>query len=161
MPGLDDLAVVPVHHDLAAPAVGDDVDGALDGLDLRRGAGGHVVAVLGRGDGPPLVGGLHVAVGHVWLPQMSDVWRGLPIRGAVVTSVRAHHTDRRRGPTLAPVTAFGGIFRAPKLEGVEESGESGERGRVVGIDLESGVVRLRAARPERPEAQEPSDPPAE
>ena len=53
------------------------------------------------------------------------------------------------------MTAFGGFFRSPKLEGVEESDENGERGRVVGLDLESGVVRLRAARPEKVEEQEP------
>ena len=58
------------------------------------------------------------------------------------------------------MTAFGGIFRTPKLEGVEESEDSGQRGRVVGLDLESGVVRVRAARPEHPEAEESSDPPA-
>ncbi len=45
------------------------------------------------------------------------------------------------------MTAFGGMFRAQKLEGVEESEESGQRGRIVGLDLESGVVRLRAATP--------------
>jgi hypothetical protein len=44
------------------------------------------------------------------------------------------------------VTAFGGIFRSPKLEGVEESDDSGERARLVGLDLETGVVRVRAAR---------------
>jgi hypothetical protein len=59
------------------------------------------------------------------------------------------------------MTAFGGIFRAPKLEGVEDSEDSGQRGRVVGIDLDSGVVRLRAARSEQPEAQEQSDAPGE
>ena len=53
------------------------------------------------------------------------------------------------------MTAFGGIFRGPKLEGVEESEDSGQRGRVVGLDLESGVVRVRAARPDRPETEEP------
>jgi hypothetical protein len=55
------------------------------------------------------------------------------------------------------MTAFGGIFRSPKLEGVEEAEDSGQRGRVVGIDLDSGVVRLRADRTERAEGQEPSD----
>jgi hypothetical protein len=60
------------------------------------------------------------------------------------------------------MTAFGGIFRGPKIEGVEGSDEDGERGRVVGLDLESGVVRVRAARPARPEApQRPDDPPSE
>lgn len=50
------------------------------------------------------------------------------------------------------MTAFGGIFRSPQLEGVEDSDDSGERGRVVGLDLESGVVRVRAARPATPES---------
>jgi hypothetical protein len=59
------------------------------------------------------------------------------------------------------MTAFGGIFRAPKLEGVEESEDSGQRGRVVGLDLESGVVRVRAARSEPAGREEPSDSPAE
>jgi hypothetical protein len=59
------------------------------------------------------------------------------------------------------MTAFGGIFRSPKVEGVEESEDSGERGRVVGLDLESGVVRVRAARSRTPEAEEASDPPGE
>jgi hypothetical protein len=54
------------------------------------------------------------------------------------------------------MTAFGGIFRGPKIEGTEESDDNGERGRVVGLDLDSGVVRVRAARP----APEPSDPPS-
>lgn len=53
------------------------------------------------------------------------------------------------------MTAFGGIFRAPELEGVEESEDSGQRARVVGLDLESGVVRVRAARPEPPDTEEP------
>lgn len=59
------------------------------------------------------------------------------------------------------MTAFGGLFRAPKLEGVEESDETGERARFVGLDLESGVVRVRPARadPESPEPRE--DPPEE
>jgi hypothetical protein len=51
------------------------------------------------------------------------------------------------------MTAFGGIFRAPKLEGVEGSEDSGQRGRVVGLDLDSGVVRVRASRREQPEAE--------
>lgn len=42
------------------------------------------------------------------------------------------------------MTAFGGVFRAPKLEGVEEGDESGQRARLVGLDLESGVVRIQA-----------------
>ncbi|MCD2187890.1 hypothetical protein [Actinomycetospora soli] len=46
------------------------------------------------------------------------------------------------------MTAFGGVFRAPKLEGVEEGDESGQRARLVGLDLESGVVRVQARRPE-------------
>ncbi|WP_345418209.1 hypothetical protein [Actinomycetospora chlora] len=54
------------------------------------------------------------------------------------------------------MTAFGGIFRSPKLEGVEESDDSGERARLVGLDLESGVVRVRPAR--RPAPDEPSEP---
>lgn len=57
---------------------------------------------------------------------------------------------------MVAVTAFGGIFRSPKLEGVEESDDSGERARLVGLDLDSGVVRVRAAR--RP-AEEPADEP--
>jgi hypothetical protein len=56
------------------------------------------------------------------------------------------------------VTAFGGIFRSPALEGVDDAEDSGERARVVGIDLDSGVVRLRAARPDRPEEPEASSP---
>ena len=56
------------------------------------------------------------------------------------------------------MTAFGGIFRSPKLEGVEESDDNGERGRVVGLDLESGVVRVRAARPEKAVGEEPDAP---
>ncbi|MHC1563650.1 hypothetical protein ACR9E3_32260 [Actinomycetospora sp. C-140] len=61
------------------------------------------------------------------------------------------------------MTAFGGIFRSPKLEGVEESDDDGERARFVGLDLESGVVRVRAAaRSEEPdEDDERPDPPAE
>ncbi|MEJ2866449.1 hypothetical protein WCD74_01645 [Actinomycetospora sp. OC33-EN08] len=49
------------------------------------------------------------------------------------------------------MTAFGGVFRSPKLEGVEEGDESGQRAQVVGLDLESGVVRLRATKREAPE----------
>ncbi|MDL5158892.1 hypothetical protein [Actinomycetospora termitidis] len=45
------------------------------------------------------------------------------------------------------MTAFGGVFRSPKLEGVEEGEDSGQRAQIVGLDLESGVVRLRAAQP--------------
>lgn len=52
------------------------------------------------------------------------------------------------------MTAFGGFFRSPRLEGVEESDDNGERGRVVGLDLESGVVRVRAARPKDDEGEE-------
>ena len=59
------------------------------------------------------------------------------------------------------MTAFGGIFRSPKLEGVEESDDSGERARVVGLDLESGVVRVRAARSGEPEGAERADSPTE
>ncbi|HET6394793.1 MAG TPA: hypothetical protein VFG13_18340 [Blastococcus sp.] len=54
------------------------------------------------------------------------------------------------------MTAFGGIFRTPALEGVDDSEDNGEGARVVGIDLESGVVRLRAARPEDAEPSSPS-----
>ena len=43
------------------------------------------------------------------------------------------------------MTAFGGIFRSPALEGVEGSEEDGERGRIVGLDLEGGVVRVQPA----------------
>jgi hypothetical protein len=49
------------------------------------------------------------------------------------------------------MTAFGGIFRGPSIEGVDESDGGGERGRIVGLDLESGVVRVRPARPAPPE----------
>jgi hypothetical protein len=56
------------------------------------------------------------------------------------------------------MTAFGGIFRSPKLEGVEESDDNGERGRLLGIDLESGVMRVRPARPEVSNDEEPSNP---
>jgi hypothetical protein len=59
------------------------------------------------------------------------------------------------------MTAFGGIFRSPKLEGIEESEDSGERGRVVGLDLESGVVRVRAARSRSSEDVGASEPPGE
>ncbi|NMO93549.1 hypothetical protein [Actinomycetospora sp. TBRC 11914] len=58
------------------------------------------------------------------------------------------------------MTAFGGIFRGPKIEGVEESDENGQRARVVGLDLDSGVVRVRAARPE-PETDELPESPAD
>lgn len=58
------------------------------------------------------------------------------------------------------MTAFGGIFRSPGIDGVEESEDSGQRARLVGLDLDSGVVRVRAARPE-PTLDEPPDPPAE
>lgn len=59
------------------------------------------------------------------------------------------------------MTAFGGIFRSPELEGVDESEDSGQRGRVVGLDLDSGIVRVRAARSEPSEAEGLSDSPAE
>lgn len=59
------------------------------------------------------------------------------------------------------MTAFGGIFRSPALEGVDDSEDNGEGAHVVGIDLDSGVVRLRAARPDRPEDAEPSAPSAD
>jgi hypothetical protein len=59
------------------------------------------------------------------------------------------------------VTAFGGIFRSPRIQGVEESDESGQRARVVGLDLDGGVVRVRAARLEHPDAEEPPAAPAE
>lgn len=69
----------------------------------------------------------------------------------------------RRGGSSYPrvMTSFGGLFRSPKLEGVEESDDNGERGRVVGLDLDSGVVRLRAAPSEPPGTQEPQDSPEE
>lgn len=50
------------------------------------------------------------------------------------------------------MTAFGNIFRSPTLEGIEESGENGQRASVVGLDLDSGVVRIQPAHPV------PSDP---
>jgi hypothetical protein len=56
------------------------------------------------------------------------------------------------------MAAFGDIFRSPKLEGVEESGENGQGGRIVGLDLESGVVRLTARRPAEPD-RPAEDPP--
>jgi hypothetical protein len=59
------------------------------------------------------------------------------------------------------MTAFGGIFRSPKLEGVAESEDDGEQGRLVGLDLESGVVRVRAGRAGSPEAEGASDPPGD
>ncbi len=55
------------------------------------------------------------------------------------------------------MTAFGGIFRGPSIEGVDESDGGGERGRIVGLDLESGVVRVRPARAPRPEPQDDPD----
>lgn len=45
------------------------------------------------------------------------------------------------------MTAFGGVFRSPKLEDVEEGEDSGQRARLVGLDLDSGVVRVRAPQP--------------
>ena len=59
------------------------------------------------------------------------------------------------------MTAFGGIFGSPELEGVDGSEENGQRARIVGLDLDSGVVRLRALRAEQPETERPSDPPSE
>jgi hypothetical protein len=60
------------------------------------------------------------------------------------------------------MTAFGGIFRGPSIEGVDESDGGGERGRIVGLDLESGVVRVRPARPAPPADTPPEDiPPAD
>jgi hypothetical protein len=59
------------------------------------------------------------------------------------------------------MTAFGGIFRSPAIEGVDDSEDDGEGARVVGIDLDSGVVRLRAARPDPVEEPEPSSPSAD
>lgn len=56
------------------------------------------------------------------------------------------------------MTAFGGIFRSPALQGVDESDDAGERGRIVGLDLESGVVRVRPARPTPPAAEEQDEP---
>ena len=57
------------------------------------------------------------------------------------------------------MATFGGIFRVPRIEGVEESDDDGERGRVVGLDLETGVVRVRVARTE--DAEERPDPTTE
>ncbi len=54
------------------------------------------------------------------------------------------------------MTAFGGIFRGSKIDGVEASDESGERGRILGLDLESGVVRIRPA-PQAPAEPQPAD----
>jgi hypothetical protein len=45
------------------------------------------------------------------------------------------------------VAAFGSIFRGPRIEGVEGSDENGQRSRLVGLDLETGVVRVQAPRP--------------
>jgi hypothetical protein len=59
------------------------------------------------------------------------------------------------------MTAFGGIFGSPEIDGVEGSEESGQRSRIVGLDLDSGVVRLRAPRSAQPEAETTTDPPAE
>ncbi len=56
------------------------------------------------------------------------------------------------------MTAFGGVFRAPKLEGVEEGEDSGQRARLVGLDLDSGVVRVQARRP-APEPEPVEDDP--
>lgn len=58
------------------------------------------------------------------------------------------------------MTAFGGIFRTPAIEGVEGSDENGERGRIVGLDLESGVVHVQPPRRDESAGSEPSDPPA-
>lgn len=68
-----------------------------------------------------------------------------------------------RGDAAYPrrVATFGGIFRSPRIEGVEESDDDGERGRVVGLDLETGVVRVRVARTEDAEEPRRPDPPAE
>lgn len=57
------------------------------------------------------------------------------------------------------MATFGGIFRSPRIEGVEESDDNGERGRVVGLDLETGVVRVRVARTEDAEEPRLPDPP--
>lgn len=57
------------------------------------------------------------------------------------------------------MTAFGGIFRSPALEGVDDAEGDGEGARVVGIDLDSGVVRLRAGRRDRVEEPEAPSPP--
>ncbi|WP_433781303.1 hypothetical protein ACQPX6_16400 [Actinomycetospora sp. CA-101289] len=57
------------------------------------------------------------------------------------------------------MTAFGGIFRSPALEGVDDADDAGEGARVVGIDLDSGVVRLRAARRDHAEEPEAPSPP--
>lgn len=58
------------------------------------------------------------------------------------------------------MTAFGGIFGSPELEGEEGSEESGQRSRIVGLDLDSGVVRLRAPR-STTVAEDPAVPPEE
>jgi hypothetical protein len=63
-------------------------------------------------------------------------------------------------PTLDSMATFGGIFRSPGIEGVEESDDNGERGRVVGLDLETGVVRVRVARCEGAEDPPRAEPPA-
>lgn len=57
------------------------------------------------------------------------------------------------------MTAFGGLFRAPGIEGVEDADDSGERARITGLDLESGVVRVRPAKPAPPADDEEADPP--
>jgi hypothetical protein len=59
------------------------------------------------------------------------------------------------------MATFGGIFRSPRIEGVEESDDNGERGRVVGLDLETGVVRVRVARSEAAGDPYSADPPSE
>jgi hypothetical protein len=57
------------------------------------------------------------------------------------------------------MTAFGGIFRGPHIEGIEEGDENGQGARLVSLDLESGVV-FRKARATEP-ASEPEEPPVE
>lgn len=59
-----------------------------------------------------------------------------------------------------PMTAFGGIFRSPALQGVEGSDEAGERGRIVGLDLDGGVVRVQpggTTSPAEATEQDPED----
>lgn len=55
------------------------------------------------------------------------------------------------------MAAFGSIFRGPRIEGVEGTDENGQRARVVGLDLDTGVVRVQAARPEPAEVPEVPD----
>lgn len=69
-----------------------------------------------------------------------------------------------RAIILGVMTAFGDIFRSPKIEGEDENGENGQRGSIVGLDLDSGVVRVRptdSASNGQPSAERPGEDPTD